>query len=53
MTLTDDDTDFDLDVRLQAVARDVRDKSRPRATEATACHAGCTGNQFTCNCQGK
>jgi hypothetical protein len=48
-----DDTEFDLDVRLQAVARDVSDESRPRATQYTNCHANCTGGQFTCNCHGK
>jgi hypothetical protein len=45
-----DDAEFDLDVRLQAVARH-SDEPGQRATEIT-CVEGCSqGGQFSCNCK--
>ena len=45
-----DETEFDLDVRLQAVARDLSAERGQRATEIT-CVAGCSQHgEFTCKC---
>jgi hypothetical protein len=46
--LTRDDTEFDLDVRLEAVAREVSADPGQRATEVTCVE--CTGGKFTCDC---
>jgi hypothetical protein len=42
------DTEFDLDVRLEAVARH-SDELAQRATEITCVE--CTGGKFTCDCK--
>ena len=44
----DEDTEFDLDVRLDAVGRDIASKTLARPTEITC--TDCTGGQMTCNC---
>jgi hypothetical protein len=43
------DSEFDLDVRLQPVARHVSDEKGQRATEITCTQ--CTTKEFTCQCK--
>ncbi len=43
-----EDTEFDLDVRLDAVGRDIANKTPERPTQITCTE--CTGGQMTCNC---
>ena len=42
--------DFDLDVRLEPLARAVGREEGQRATEITCVKSACTTNEFTCHC---
>jgi hypothetical protein len=42
--------DFDLDVRLEPLARAVGREEGQRATEVTCVKSACTTNEFTCHC---